>query len=85
MDKVLIVGTKDVMEATINTLHDLDLLHIEDYTEEGAYFHIGKPLKSATSLSEKLLKLRSIRSHLKTKDNPYPTEGRQKVIDEINK
>jgi V/A-type H+-transporting ATPase subunit I len=85
MDKVLIVGTKDVMEATINTLHDLDLLHIEDYTEEGAYFHIGKPLKSATSLSEKLLKLRSIRSHLKTKDNPYPKEGRQKVLDEINK
>ncbi len=85
MDKVLIVGTKDVMEATINTLHDLDLLHIEDYTEEGAYFHIGKPLKSATSLSEKLLKLRSIRSHLKTKDNPYPKEDRQKVLDEINK
>jgi V/A-type H+-transporting ATPase subunit I len=85
MDKVLIVGTKDVMEATINKLHDLDLLHIEDYTEEGAYFHIGKPLKSATSLSEKLLKLRSIRSHLKTKDNPYPKEGRQKVLDEINK
>ena len=73
------------MEATINTLHDLDLLHIEDYTEEGAYFHIGKPLKSATSLSEKLLKLRSIRSHLKTKENPYPKEGRQQVLDEINK
>jgi V/A-type H+-transporting ATPase subunit I len=84
MDKVLIVGTRDVMEATIDTLHDLDLLHIEDYTEEGAYFHIGKPLKSATSLSEKLLKLRSIRSHLKTKDSPYPKESRQKVLDDIN-
>ena len=58
MDKVLIVGTKDVIEATINTLHVLDLLHIEDYTEEGAYFHIGMPLKkSASSLYRKSFKV----------------------------
>ena len=70
MDRVLIVGTKDVMEPTINTLHDLNLLHIEDYIEEEEYFHIGKPLTKATSLSEKLLKLRSIKSYLGTKETP---------------
>ena len=68
MDRVLIVGTKDVMETTINKLHELNLLHVEDYVEEEAYFHMGKPLKAATPLSEKLLKLRSIKSYLGTKE-----------------
>lgn len=85
MDKVLIVGTKDVMEPTINALHEMDLLHIEDYVEEEAYFKIGKPLKSATSLSEKLLKIRSIRSYLGTKEiYDVPKDGRQKVLTEID-
>jgi V/A-type H+-transporting ATPase subunit I len=85
MDRVLIVGTKDVMETTINTLHDLDIFHMEDYTAEGEYFKIGKPLKSATSLSEKLLKLRSIRSYLGTKSNIQFKEKREKVLGEIEK
>lgn len=83
MDRVLIVGTKDVMDKTIDALHDLDVFHIEDFTEEGSYFHIGKPMKSATSLSEKLLKLRSIRSYLKTKDLAYSKEKRAQVIKDI--
>src|SRR5271157_33809 len=85
MDRVLIVGTKDVMETTINTLHDLDILHLEDYTAEGEYFKMGKPLKSATSLSEKLLKLRSIRSYLGTKSNIQFKEKREKVLGDIEK
>ena len=68
MDRVLVVGTRDVMESTINKLHELNLLHLEDYVEEEGYFHIGKPLKAATPLSEKLLKLRSIKSYLGTKE-----------------
>lgn len=83
MDRVLIVGTKDVMETTINALHEMDVLHIEDYTTEGEYFKIGKPLKNATSLSEKLLKLRSIRSYLGTKGNMEFKEKREKVAREI--
>jgi len=85
MDRVLIVGTKDVMETTINTLHDLDVFHVEDYTTEEEYFKIGKPLKAATSLSEKLLKLRSIRSYLGTKSNIQFKEKRGKVISDIEK
>ena len=78
MDRVLIVGTKDVMETTINTLHKLDVLHVEDYVEDGGYFHIGKPLKSATSLSEKLLKLRSMRSYLGS--NGVPQAAHQRSV-----
>ncbi|BAI60416.1 A-type ATP synthase subunit I [Methanocella paludicola SANAE] len=85
MDRVLIVGTKDVMESTINTLHDLDVFHVEDYTAEGEYFKIGKPLKAATSLSEKLLKLRSISSYLGTKSNIQFKEKREKVASDIEK
>ncbi len=80
MDRVLVVGTKDVMETTINTLHKMDIFHVEDYTEEGEYFHIGKPLKSATSLSEKLLKLRSMRSYLGTKSALPFKEKREKIL-----
>jgi V/A-type H+-transporting ATPase subunit I len=83
MDRVLIIGTKDVMEPTINTLHDLSLLHIEDYVEEDEYFHIGKPLTKATSLSEKLLKLRSIKSYLGTKDLPPLKVSRDYVLKEL--
>jgi V/A-type H+/Na+-transporting ATPase subunit I len=85
MDRVLVVGTKDVMETTINALHDLDVFHMEDYTAEGEYFKIGKPLKSATSLSEKLLKLRSIRSYLGTRSNIQFKEKREKVLSDIEK
>jgi V/A-type H+-transporting ATPase subunit I len=84
MDRVLIVGTKDVMERTINALHDLSLLHMEDYTEEEEYFRIGKPLKSATSLSEKLLKLRSIKSYLGTgAGKKISTQSRDKILKDL--
>jgi V/A-type H+-transporting ATPase subunit I len=83
MDRVLIVGTKDVMETTVNALHQMDILHVEDYAEEESYFHLGKPMKSATSLSEKLLKLRSIRSYLGTKEQPLPKEKTERVVQDI--
>lgn len=85
MDSVLIVGTKDVMETTINALHELDVLHLEDYTAEGEYFKMGKPLKNATSLSEKLLKLRSIHSYLGTQGNVEFKEKRSQVLTDIEK
>nr|QNO48007.1 hypothetical protein KNONPEEI_00046 [Methanosarcinales archaeon ANME-2c ERB4]QNO48190.1 hypothetical protein GOJLPIDM_00047 [Methanosarcinales archaeon ANME-2c ERB4] len=70
MSKVLLTGHKDVLEPTIETLHDLHALHIEEYTEDD-YFHIGTPLPGAEDDSKKLLKLRSIASFLGIKE-PYP-------------
>jgi V/A-type H+/Na+-transporting ATPase subunit I len=83
MDRVLVVGTRDVMESTINQLHELNMLHLEDYVEEEGYFHIGKPLKAATPLSEKLLKLRSIKSYLGTKDVIPKKEKTNKVQQDL--
>jgi V/A-type H+-transporting ATPase subunit I len=85
MDRVLIVGTKDVLEPAINALHEMNLVHLEDYVEEEGYFKIGKPLNVVTSLSEKLLKLRSIKSYLGTKDKPIATEAREKVLRDVDK
>jgi V/A-type H+-transporting ATPase subunit I len=84
MDRVLVVGTKDVMESVIKVLHEMDVLHVEDYVEEGSYFHMGKPMKSATSLSEKLLKLRSIRSYLGTREQLLSKEKSERVIQDID-
>ncbi|KAF5413979.1 MAG: V/A-type H+-transporting ATPase subunit I [Candidatus Methanogaster sp.] len=69
MSKVLLTGHKDVLEPTIEALHDLHALHIEEYVG-GDYFHIGTPLTGAEDDSKKLLKLRSIASFLGIK-KPY--------------
>ncbi len=64
MTRVVIAGTKDIMETTISTLHRLNVLHITDYKEENEDFKIGRPLKPASKLSEHLLSLRAISSQL---------------------
>ncbi|MCX9084175.1 MAG: V-type ATP synthase subunit I [Candidatus Methanoperedens sp.] len=64
MTRVVIAGTKDLMESVISTFHDLNLLHITDYSEESETFKIGKPLKPASKMSEYLLSLRSISNQL---------------------
>jgi len=77
MSKVLLAGHKDVLEPTIETLHDLHALHIEEYVGED-YFHIGTPLPGAEDDSKKLLKLRSIASFLGIKKSyPEPINARQ--------
>ena len=77
MSKVLLTGHKDVLEPTIEALHDLHALHIEEYIEEN-YFHIGTPLSGADEDSKKLLKLRSIASFLGIKKpHPKPVNARQ--------
>ncbi len=64
MTRVMIAGTKDLMTPTISSLHNLNVLHITDYLEETENFKIGRPLKSASKLSEYLLSLRSISNQL---------------------
>ncbi|MCX9013986.1 MAG: V-type ATP synthase subunit I [Candidatus Methanoperedens sp.] len=64
MARVIITGTKEIMEPVISTLHRMDVLHITDYHEDAVDFKIGHPLKPASGLSEKLLSLRAISSQL---------------------
>jgi V/A-type H+-transporting ATPase subunit I len=59
MSRVIIVGSKDHLENTIDVLYNMRSLHITDFRGEGEEFEIGKPLETASSLSEKLLFLRS--------------------------
>ena len=68
MTRVVIAGTKDLMESAISTLHRLNALHITDYSEETESFKIGKPLKPASRLSEYLLTLRAISNQLGVKE-----------------
>jgi V/A-type H+-transporting ATPase subunit I len=65
MVKVSIVGSKDNFEKTAETLHRLNLLHIEDYGEESEYFQIGQPLEKASKASRFLVTLRSMLSYIK--------------------
>jgi len=64
MTRVVIAGTKDLMEPVISTFHNLNMLHITDYSEESETFKIGKPLKPASKMSEYLLSLRAITNQL---------------------
>ena len=68
MTRVVIAGTKDLMEPVISTFHNLNMLHITDYSEETETFKIGKPLKPASKMSEYLLSLRAISNQLGMKE-----------------
>lgn len=86
MTRAVLVGSRDQLEPTIVTLHDLKLVHIVDHRGEDDTFRIGKPLPAAAELSENLVKLRSIASILAVKEPPKEREAvplddlRQKIL-----
>jgi len=64
MTKAVIVGHKSVLKETIDSLHDSNLLHIEDFIEDESGFKISKPFQNAEEVSKKLVKIRSIANYL---------------------
>ncbi len=60
MCKVTILGHKDVLENTIEAVHAINNVHIEEFVEDAGYCNIGKPLAGAADNSKKLIKLRSM-------------------------
>jgi len=72
MVKISVVGPKEYLEKTSNTLYRLNGLHIEDYREEDEYFRIGEPLEKASKLSKLLVSVRSILSYAGVKDGYEP-------------
>ncbi len=64
MTKAVIVGHKSVLKETIDSLHDSNLLHIEDFIEDESGFKISKPFQNAEEVSKKLVKIRSISNYL---------------------
>jgi V/A-type H+-transporting ATPase subunit I len=64
MTKAVIVGHKSVLKRTIDSLHDFNLLHIEDFIDDESGFKISKPFQNAEEVSKKLVKIRSITNYL---------------------
>ena len=68
MTKCLIAGHKNHLETTVDTLHDLDLLHVEDFVDgSDTDFEIGMPMEYGEEVSRKLVKVRSISNVLNVK------------------
>ncbi len=84
MCRVLFVGHKDHLEPTIEVLHDLHVVHIEEYTGE-EYFSIGKPLAGVDQDSRMLLKLRSIANFLGIKKSYLEPTSAEKISSELGK
>lgn len=71
MTRVVVVGSMDSLDATIECLFDLGALHLIDFTE-GEDFNIGQPFPRASAASQKLLKLRAMIRSLEI-DNHKPS------------
>ena len=82
MSRVLFVGHKDYLEPTIEVMHDMHVVHIEEYTDK-EYFSIGKPLAGADQDSKTLLKLRSIANFLGIKKTYLEPTSAKKVSSEL--
>lgn len=60
MAKVAVVGSKDQLPATIETLHRLRVLHVEDYGGDDEFFDLGSPLPGGSQVSERIVRLRGV-------------------------
>ena len=66
MNKVTVFGPKSYMKEIIETLYNLNVVHIEDYTKktEEDYFEIGEPYAENEKYADILIKLRTMISKL---------------------
>jgi len=64
VSKVLIVGNKKILHPTVDILHSIQCIHVEDFTGDDSFLTIGKPGEAASDASNKLVKLRSITNFL---------------------
>ncbi|MGZ4882090.1 MAG: V-type ATP synthase subunit I [Halobacteriota archaeon] len=87
MCKIIIAGSKEHLDPTIEALYGHNALHITDFTEEDDQFKIGRPRPDATGLSEKAIRLRSLASYLNIKgkedvDKKYEITTIKSTVDE---
>lgn len=71
MRKLRAVGPKSVMKKVIDSLYDAKACHIQDHSKDED-FDIGSPLEQASHLSEQLVRVRSIISHLSIEKHSVP-------------
>ena len=64
MTRVVIAGTKDLMEPVISTFHKLNILHITDFSEEMKPSKSESPLNRLQKCPSIFLSLRAISNQL---------------------
>jgi len=64
MSKVSVTGSKRVIDDVIETIHELNLVHLSDYDGAIEGFDNGDPMAGADGASEKLVTVRSLQSTL---------------------
>jgi len=64
MSKISVTGAKSVMDEVIETMHELNLVHITDYDGSWSGFHPGDSLEGADEVSSQLVTVRAIESTL---------------------
>src|SRR6056297_3418499 len=64
MSKVSVTGSRAVMDDVIETVHELNLVHLSDYDGSWEGFESGDPIDGADEASEKLVTVRSLESIL---------------------
>jgi V/A-type H+-transporting ATPase subunit I len=79
MSRVSVTGSKSVMDDVIETIYDLELLHVTEYDGSWEVFEPGTPLEGGEEASEKLVTVRSLESIL---DVDEADAGRQRIITE---
>ncbi len=82
MTKVLFAGTDNYLKAVIEKLYSMGVIHLKNH-KSSEEIDIGAPLEDASSLSETIVKLRSIASYLNI-DFKKETKTKSKKTLEIN-
>jgi len=64
MCRVSVTGSKRVMESVVESVHDLDMLHVTEYDGAWDGFEPGDPVEGADEASDQLVTVRSLESIL---------------------
>ena len=87
MTRVLVVGSKDSLQKTIETLYGLESVHLMDFSAEEPGFSLGTPLPIASEASQKLLKLRAMERDLdiqEIKGKEIEIVSVEKILSEVD-
>lgn len=84
MTKILIVGSKEHLESTIEILYDVEIVHLIDFPHEEEGISLGAPLPVASTASQKLLKLRAIERNLEIEEEePKEKLSARQIVKEL--
>ncbi|MFW6436724.1 MAG: V-type ATP synthase subunit I [Halococcoides sp.] len=64
MSRVSVVGSRQVLPDVIETVHDLEMLHLSEYDDTIEGFDPGSPLQGADDAAQKLVTVRALLSTL---------------------